>query len=86
LEYRKQLLRDVDALAYWVSVSPEIEQQTFSRDTDDDKFIHAALAANASWLVSGDQDLLVLAEDLKLFGVTILSPADALVQDDFLSD
>lgn len=85
IEHRKQLLRDVDVVAHWVSVPPEIEQQTFSRDPDDNKFIHTALAANAPWLVTGDQDLLVLAEELKLLGVTILSPADALIQADFFT-
>lgn len=77
MEHRKQLLRDVDAVAHWVTIPPEIEQQAFSRDPDDNKFIHAALAANASWLVTGDQDLLVLANDLQPLGVQILSPADA---------
>lgn len=85
LEQRKRLLHDVDALAYWVNVPPEIELQRFSRDPDDDKFIHAALTAHAPWLVSGDQDLLVLADDVKSLGVTILSPADALIQADFLT-
>jgi len=78
LEHRKQLLRDVDAVAHWVTIPAEIEQQTFSRDPFDDKFIHAALVANAPWLVTGDQDLLVLAEALKPLGICILSPAEAL--------
>lgn len=78
LEHRKQLLRDIDAAAFWVNVPPEIEQKTFSRDPDDDKFIHAALATSAPWLVTGDQDLLVLANTLQSLGVKILSPADAL--------
>ncbi len=78
MEQRKQLLRDVDAVAHWVTVPPEIEQQAFSRDPDDNKFIHASLAANAPWLVTGDQDLLVLADELQALGLQILSPADAL--------
>lgn len=78
LEHRKQLLRDVDAAALWVTVPAEIERQTFSRDPGDDKFIHAALAANVAWLFTGDQDLLVLANDLQPLGLHILSPADAL--------
>lgn len=85
LEHRKQLLRDVDAAAFWVTVPTEIAQQTFSRDPDDDKFIHAALVANAPWLVTGDQDLLVLTNDLQALGLQILSPADALIQADFLT-
>lgn len=85
MEQRKRLLHDVDALAYWVNIPPEIEQQRFSRDPDDDKFIHAALTANVAWLVSGDQDLLVLADDPKPRGVMILSPADALINAEFLT-
>jgi len=84
MEQRKRLLHDVDALAYWVNIPAEIYQQRFSRDSADDQFIHAALTANAPWLVSGDQDLLVLADDLKALGVTILSPADAWTNSEFL--
>lgn len=34
------------------------EPITASRDPDDNKFIEAALAGNASWIISGDKDLL----------------------------
>jgi len=83
LDYRKQLLRDVDAAALWVMIPPEIVRQSYSRDPDDDKFIHVALTAKAPWLVSGDQDLLVLANELQPLGVQILSPAEALQQPSF---
>lgn len=86
MEHRKQLLRDVDVAAFWVTVPTEIAQQTFSRDPDDDKFIHAALAANVPWLVTGDQDLLVLADELQPLGLQILSPADALQLPSFQTD
>jgi putative PIN family toxin of toxin-antitoxin system len=83
LDYRKQLLRDVDASALWVMIPPEIAQQTFCRDPDDDKFIHVALTAKVPWLVSGDQDLLVITNKLQPWGVQILSPAEALLQPGF---
>ncbi len=41
------------------------------RDPDDDKFVACAVAAEAQFLVSGDQDLLALSG---VMGVTILSP------------
>lgn len=75
MEDRKQLLHDADAVAHWVAVTPAIGAQAFSRDADDDKFIHAALAAGATLLVTGDDDLLCLNPpgDLR-----ILTPRAAL--------
>lgn len=84
MDRRKQFLHDIDAVACWVSVPQEISQQTFCRDADDDKFIHAVLAAGAGWLVTGDQDLLVLSESLLALGVRIVSPADALQLPEFM--
>ena len=60
-------------MAEWVAVPDSIER--FSRDPDDDKFIHAALAGRADVLISGDGDL----PDLRAVqGVSILPPARAL--------
>lgn len=78
IDHRKQLLHDISAIAYWVTVANDIERQTFSRNQDDDKFIHAALSAKTPWLITGDQDLLVIANDLLLMNLQVLSPADAL--------
>jgi putative PIN family toxin of toxin-antitoxin system len=83
MDHRKQLLGEVDAVAHWVTIPPEIEKQTFSRDSDDNKFIHATLAGNTPRLISGDQNLLVLAEALRPMGVNILSPAEALLLPSF---
>lgn len=46
-----------------------------SRDPHDDKFINCALAANASYIVSGDKDLLVLK---KVSKIKIVTPAEFL--------
>ncbi len=73
-ESRKLLLHDLAAAAE--SVEPAT-MATFSRDPDDDKFIHAALAAKATWLVTGDSDLQALG---MVEGVVILMPAQALRQ------
>lgn len=83
LENRKQLLHDIDAVACWVDVTRTISELAFSRDAEDDKFIHAALTAGAGWLVTGDKDLLVLSESLLSSGVRIISPADALQLPEF---
>jgi len=75
LDDRKLLLHDANASALWVAVPPAISAQTFCRDVDDDKFIHAALAARANLLVSGDNDLLCLHP---LGELQIVTPRTAL--------
>ena len=80
MEARQGILHDARALGHWVGIPPDIATQRFSRDADDDKFIHTAFAGAALWLVSGDQDLLVIEGDL---GVRIVAPAQALLMEDF---
>jgi putative PIN family toxin of toxin-antitoxin system len=75
IDQRKQLLRDANSLACWIIVPPTIAAQTFCRDADDDKMIHAALAAKATLLVTGDDDLLCLHP---LGDLDILTPRVAL--------
>jgi len=75
MEARKLLQHDFRAVAQWVDVPPKTSTRRFSRDADDDKFLHAALAGGAKVLVSGDRDLLDLGT---VEGVDILSPAQAL--------
>ena len=50
-------------------------KKVYSRDPGDDKFIHCALASKAVYLVSGDQDLLVLKD---VEGVEIVTAKDFL--------
>jgi len=75
LETRKRVLHDVNAAALWVDVSTDLAAQRYSRDTDDDAFIHAAIAADACAIVSGEADLLVLDP---IGAVRILTPRMAL--------
>lgn len=49
--------------------------EEYSRDPDDDKFIHCALASKAIYIVSGDQDLLVLE---KVEGIEIITGSEFL--------
>ncbi len=85
LEIRRAILHDAKAVAEWVKPPLAITSKAHSRDPDDDKFIHAALAASAPWLVTGDQDLLVVASGIKSTGSTlhIVSPVMALKLLDF---
>lgn len=48
--------------------TPNLAARTFSRDTSDDAFIHAAAAAQTDWLVTSDRDLLTVGplEDLRI--------------------
>lgn len=80
MEDRRQLLQDANALARWTEVPPAIAAQKFCRDADDDKFVHAALAAQAAWLITGDQDLLQMPA---VTGLRILTPAAALQLPEF---
>ena len=79
LEERKAVLHDVSAAAVWVDVPQNIADVTYSRDADDDMFIHAAIAAEASLLITGDQDLLVLAKNVNdSHKLVICKPAYAI--------
>ena len=75
MDSRRRLLREVNACAFWVEVPSAIAERKFSRDVKDDAFIHAAMTAGASRLVTGDNDLLCLHP---LGDLHILSPRDAL--------
>lgn len=80
LETRTALLHDFNAAAHWIKVPPALASQRFSRDIDDDMFIHAAIAGDAALLISGDSDLLVLAKQLKKqHALDICNPASGLV-------
>jgi putative PIN family toxin of toxin-antitoxin system len=54
-------------------VSPRKRLPLRSRDPKDDKFLAAALAAKAQYLVTGDDDLLVLDGDIRLGGLRIVT-------------
>lgn len=75
MELRRAILHDLRASGQWIRVPRRIASQSFCRDESDDMFIHAALAAQAEWLATGDQDLLALAP---LPGLRILTAQEAL--------
>jgi len=78
VDRRNMMLQEVHVSGFWVDVPPDIADLSFCRDASDDKFIQLALSAEASMLVTGDQDLLVLAEELRAQGLLILTPNEAL--------
>ena len=79
MEERKAVLHDISAAAIWVDVPQDIADARYSRDADDDMFIHAAIAAEATLHITGDQDLLVLAKSLSdRHSVLVSKPAAAL--------
>ena len=78
VDRRNMMLQEVHVSGFWVDVPPDIADLSFCRDASDDKFIQLALSADASLLVTGDQDLLVLAEELRAQGLLILTPNEAL--------
>jgi uncharacterized protein len=80
METRRAILHDANAVAHWVDIPADLATKTYSRDPDDDKFIHTALAASAAWLVTGDQDLLVIETALP---VRILTAGEALLEAEF---
>jgi uncharacterized protein len=77
MDTRRAILHDANAVAHWVDIPADLAAKTYSRDPDDDKFIHTALAASAAWLVTGDQDLLVIETPLP---VRILTAGEALLE------
>jgi uncharacterized protein len=75
IETRRGIILEARGSAQWVDLVQHSTSDSYSRDPDDDKFIHTALAGKADALISGDQDLLILGE---VNGLTILSPAAVL--------
>ena len=54
---RRDIVELLSAAAYWVEPTQEVRD---CRDRKDDKYLELALAAGASAILSGDEDLLVL--------------------------
>lgn len=55
IDQRERLLHDFSASAHWVDTG---EPAYYCRDRDDDKFFETAVVAQASYLISGDKDIL----------------------------
>ncbi|QLQ25307.1 MAG: putative toxin-antitoxin system toxin component, PIN family [Dechloromonas sp.] len=75
IERRRRLLSLTQSAAVWVDIPAALAERTFSSDHADNAFIHAALAAGALRLITGDDDLLCLHP---LDTLHILTPRQAL--------
>lgn len=73
-EDRQQFLLKLGGI---VKLVPVIQKVRVSRDPEDDKFLDLALAGQARYLLTGDQDLLVLNP---FHGIRIMTPAAWLHQ------
>lgn len=71
-EERLQIIEKIHSEAVFIPVTSNVK---ISRDPKDDKFLNLATDSNASCIITGDKDLLVLHP----FGnISILSPTDFL--------
>lgn len=69
---REDLLADLLPYCEAITDVPSETTAPACRDPDDQKFLHLALAARADAVITGDRDLIALAED---FEIEILTPA-----------
>jgi predicted nucleic acid-binding protein len=68
---RERVLRRLDRSAEWVL--PLVNLPLPVRDPKDERVLGTALAVNADYLETGDDDLLVLAGDPRLGDLTIVT-------------
>ena len=70
----------ISAASRWVNVPHDIAELAYSPDADDDQFIHAAIAAKAELLITGDQDSMVLIKKMQgNHQFLVCKPAEDLV-------
>jgi hypothetical protein len=77
----KALLKRIKTVG--IFVNPGIELKVIEDDPDDNRILECALAANASYVISGDEHLLGLGE---YRGIMIISPAGFLKLLDFWNE
>jgi len=60
---KKYSIKDIEPLlAEYFEIIEEILFGQYSRDPDDDKFINCAISSGSEYIISGDNDLLILKE------------------------
>lgn len=76
LSERRQFLRMLGSVMRIIPIQHRIQ---VCRDPKDDMLLHVALNGDARWLITGDQDLRVLANGFRQsHGLCIASPAEYL--------
>jgi uncharacterized protein len=78
LEKRQNQLRNLHDIASWQPDPTPFPGAVRCRDLKDNLFIDLALRSKASMLITGDQDLLVLANELTKYNLQVLPPTEAL--------
>ena len=73
-EYVVHFIRSIEEVANPISITGVI--QNVCRDSDDDKILECALLANADYIITGDDDLLVLSA---FRGIKIVTAKEYLV-------
>jgi putative PIN family toxin of toxin-antitoxin system len=74
-EYVTRFVHSIEELANYITLSGCV--QNVCRDGEDDKILECAFLAGASYIVTGDNDLLVLGE---FRGIKIVSAHDYLIE------
>jgi len=72
--HREQVIRNLQLAAEWVVPLDEGSLPVHARDRKDDRFLAAALAAHVDFLITGDDDLLVLDGHPALPPTRIVTP------------
>jgi len=73
-ESRTTYLNQIEAISEWVSIYGDVQG---CRDPDDDKFIETALLGKADYLITGDNDLLIMSP---IDHCPIIQPAEFLTE------
>ena len=75
---QERILHNLHRLGLWQNNPEAFVGAVRCRDPKDNLFIDLALHSQASMLITGDQDLLILASELAAHGLQVLPPAQAL--------
>lgn len=74
-DYVIVIMKQIRSISNIVSPDSQSKGINISRDKADNKFIHCAIEANADYIITGDQDLLVLKQ---INHIKILPPKEFL--------
>lgn len=77
-EQMVELVDNIKAFAEIIPSMPEEQLPVHSRDPKDDKLLACALSANADYLITGDEDLLILNGNSVLGNLKIITAKDFL--------
>ena len=78
-DMRRVFLQELRDVAQWQPNPVAAQGIVRSRDANDNVFIDLALQSKAHLLISGDKDLLVLADALFIQGLQVLPPSEAFL-------